>query len=275
MDTQVQSSAADATYQPGLELGSEGLVNIDAEMHVLSMPPVLLIATYRFMGSIRNSLVWVPLLNQLTDEWRQRELTDVSILVAKLLFMHDTLQQPWVALSDLLGCVDVGEHQMLFCVPEDHFSVCDISHSLDPGSAQLEDMVSNMGTQWAFRGPDKFGPDSWLLLRRYDTSVSETFSVVLLSTKLNNHTEQECMQSEKLEQEAGGVLHIPGVDSLTVYITDQRQPRPAKSSARLAVPPSMVLVDRKNYEEFYSACVALVKSTIASTMGAKRARGGL
>ena len=36
------------------------------------------------MAPVNNGLVWVSWLNQLTDEWQQRELIDVSILVAKL-----------------------------------------------------------------------------------------------------------------------------------------------------------------------------------------------
>lgn len=43
----------------------------------------------------------------MTDEWRQ-----LSILVAKLLFCHDILQQPLVSLSDLLGGINVGNHDM-------------------------------------------------------------------------------------------------------------------------------------------------------------------
>ncbi|KAL3160509.1 hypothetical protein ABBQ32_010814, partial [Trebouxia sp. C0010 RCD-2024] len=65
-----------AAPQPGYEPGSEGMINPDAETHLISMPPVLLVAAYRFMAPINSRLVWVPLLNQLTDEWRQRELTD-------------------------------------------------------------------------------------------------------------------------------------------------------------------------------------------------------
>ncbi|KAL8794089.1 MAG: hypothetical protein Q9182_007637 [Xanthomendoza sp. 2 TL-2023] len=267
----MQSSATEAV-RPGFELGSEGVVNIDAETHLVSMPPVLLVVAYRFMGNVKDKLVWVPLLNQLTDEWRQRELTDVSILVAKLLLMHDTLQQPTVSLSDLLGGIDVGEHQMSLCVPEGHFSVCDIRSQQDLSTAQLKELVSNMDTQWAFRGPGNLGPDSFLLLQRNDNSASETCSVVLLSIQSKKRTNQECMQLGELEIEAKKMLHIPGVDSVTVYVTDQHRPRHAKSLARFAVPRSMVMVDCKSSTEFYSGCVALVKSTIASTRGTKRTR---
>ena len=95
--------AQESCSKLGFDPGSEGLINPDAEMHLISMPPVLLVAAHRFMAPVNNRLVWVPLLHQLTDEWRQQELTDVSNVVAKLLFWHDILHQPVVLLGDLLG----------------------------------------------------------------------------------------------------------------------------------------------------------------------------
>lgn len=274
----MQGSAASATHQPGFELGAEGFNIDDAEMHVLSVPPVLLVAAYRFMKRSKYSLMWVPLLKQLTDEWQQRELTDVSILVARLMLMRDTLQKPSILLSDLLGGVDVGKHQMSFYVPESHFSVCDIKSRQELSSAELKNMVSNMDTQWAFRDPSNPGLGSWLLLQRNGTlvGVSEACRVVLLRIASDNNTMQESIQPGKLVNEAERMLQISGADRLRVYVTDQYRTWPAQSLARLAaglaVPLPMVLVDRKYSMEFYSGCVALVKSAVTSIRGAKRAR---
>ena len=116
-------------------------------------------------------LVWVPLLNHLTDDWR-KELTDASILVAKLLLWHGVLLQLVVSLRELLGGINVGVHNMSFCVPEGNFSVCNVSSQLTQ-SAELQSMVDNMDAQWVFQGPGNLGPDSWLLLRRSDDIESE------------------------------------------------------------------------------------------------------
>lgn len=69
------------------------------------------------MEPARHSLVWVLLLNQLTDGWRHQGITDVSILVARLLFCNDTVHQGEVLLSALLGGIDVGDLEMSLCVP--------------------------------------------------------------------------------------------------------------------------------------------------------------
>lgn len=116
------SKASQAATAAVSEPGSEGVPNPDGETHIVSMPPVLLVAAYRCMKVPSSKLVWVPLLHRLSDERRQRELTDVRILVAKLLLWHDVLRQPVVSLKELLGGVDVGDHDMSFCVPHKTFA---------------------------------------------------------------------------------------------------------------------------------------------------------
>ncbi|KAL3146633.1 hypothetical protein ABBQ32_000863 [Trebouxia sp. C0010 RCD-2024] len=83
---QLSHTAVAAEFEPGSEPGSEGVLNPDSETHLVSMPPLLLVAVYRCMNASSNKLVLVPLLNHLTDDWRTWELTDVSVLVAKLWF---------------------------------------------------------------------------------------------------------------------------------------------------------------------------------------------
>lgn len=191
-------------------------------------------AAYRFMKAPSNRLVWVPLLNHLTDDWQTRELTDVSILVAKLelLFWHDVLLQPVVSLREVLGGIDVGVHEMSFCVPEGNFSVCEVSSQLTH-SAELQSMVNNMDAQWALRGPGNFGSDSWLLLRRCDDAESELHPVVAIRIQSKKRQAASSMQSAKLGEEAAKMLYIPGVDNLILYVTDQHRPIHHKASANL------------------------------------------
>jgi len=263
------SGASQAAIAAASEPGSEGVLNPDSETHLVSMPPVLLVAAYRFMKAPSNRLVWVPLLNHLTDDWRTRELTDVSILVAKLLFWHDVLLQPVVSLRELLGGIDVGVHEMSFCVPEGKFSVCDVSSQLTH-SAELQSMVNNMDAQWAFRGPGNFGPDSWLLLRRSDDTESESHPVVAIWIQSKKRQAVSSMQSAKLGEEAAKMLYIPGVDNLMVYVTDQRRPIRHKASANFCVPTSMVLVGNDCLPAYYSACIALLKSALPGVMPPKK-----
>ena len=256
------NGASAAAVAAASEPGSEGVTNPDSETHLVSMPPVLLVAAYRFMKAPSNRLVWVPLLNHLTDDWQTRELTDVSILVAKLLFWHDVLLQPVVSLRELLGGIDVGVHEMSFCVPEGNFSVCDVSSQLTH-SAELQSMVNNMDAQWAFRGPGNFGPDSWLLLRRSDDAESELHPVVAIWIQSKKRQAASSMQSAKM-------LYIPGVDNLMLYVTDQHRPIHHKASANFCVPKSMVLVSNDCLPAYYSACIALLKGALSGVMPPKK-----
>lgn len=161
---------------------------------------------------------------------------------------------------------------MPLCVPEGHFSVCEVSsHEELTAPAQLQRMVNNMDVQWAFRGPGNLGPDSWLLLQRDDGNGSESGGIVLLCIQSKKRKAEACMQSRKLGQEARKMLHIQGVDSLMVYVTDQRRPTRAKKTAQFVVPGSMILVDRKSFPAYYSACVAMLKTAIVSPSKTKRA----
>ena len=267
------SGASQAAIAAASEPGSEGVLNPDNETHLVSMPPVLLVAAYRLMRVPINRLVWVPLLNQLTDDWRNRELTDVSILVAKLLFWHDVLLQPVVSLRELLGGIDVGEYDMSFCVPEGNFAVYDVSSQLKE-SGSLQSLVNNMDAQWAFRGPGNFGPDSWLLLRRCDDTGSESHPVVAIWIQSKKRQAASGMQPAKLEEEAGKMLHIPGVNNLMLYVTNQHQPIRHKASATFCVPTPMVLVDKDCLPAYYSACIALLKGALSGVVPhKKRLRG--
>lgn len=232
------NGASAAAVAAASEPGSEGVTNPDSETHLVSMPPVLLVAAYRFMKAPSNRLVWVPLLNHLTDDWQTRELTDVSILVAKLLFWHDVLLQPVVSLRELLGGIDVGVHEMSFCVPEGNYSVCDVSSQLTH-SAELQSMVNNMDAQWAFRGPGNFGPDSWLLLRRSDDAESELHPVVAIWIQSKKRQAVSSMQSAELGKEAAKMLYIPGVDILIICVTDQHRPTCHEASGNCCVPTTI------------------------------------
>jgi len=263
------SGASQAAIAAASEPGSEGMLNPDSETHLVSMPPVLLVAAYRFMTPTSNRLLWLPLLSHLTDDWRNRELTDVSILVAKLLFWHDVLGQSVVSLRELLGGIDVGVHEMSFCVPNSNFRVCDVSSQLKD-SADLQSMVSNMDTQWAFRGPGNVGADSWLFLRRSDDAASGSHPVVVVWLQSKKRQEAPSMQAAKLAEEAEKIMYIPGVDNLMVYVTDER--RPIRAKDEVLAPTSMVVVGKDSLPAYYSACVALVKSALSGVLPPKRKR---
>ncbi len=245
---------------------SEGWLYPDREPHLVSMPPVLLVAAHRSMTALSNKLLWLPLLKHLSDDWQKRELTDVSVLVAKLFFWRHVLCQPVVSLRELLGGADIGVHEMSFCVPNNNFCVCDVSSQLtDP--AELQSMVSNMDAQWAFRGPGSFGPDSWLLLRRPDDAADSGLNpIVAVCVQSKKCQAASSMRAAKPAEEAQKMLYIPGVDNLVIYATDERRPICHQHESNNVVPTSMVVVGKNCLPAYYSACIALLISAQVSCL---------
>lgn len=254
--------ASGETAEPGNEPDAMGWLDPDAALQLIMMPPVLLVAALRLTAPANNKLAWVPLLIQLTDEWRQLQLTGVSLLVAKLRFWHDILCQPQVLLSDLLGGIAVGGHEKHLCVPDDHFSVWKTSSCEDPmAPAQLSNMVSNMVSQWAFQGPGDAGLNGWLLLQcGAGTQKSDSGRIALLCFLSNK--DGACIQVGKLQQESGHILHISGDHSLLVHVTDQRRPVRTANEAQSVDPTSVVLVDTESLPAYYRACIALLNTRV-------------
>ena len=216
---------------------------------------MLLVAAYRFMAAPSNTLAWAPLL---TNDWQNPELTDVSILVARLFFWHHVLLQPVVTLRELLGSVDAGVHEMSFCVPNNRFSVCEVRSQLTP--SELQSVVSNMDAEWAFQGPHNSGPNSWLLLHRSDDAASGSQPVKNVVAVCNQSRKRQAalsMQFVKLREEAEKMLHIPDVNNLMVHVTDERRPGHPQAPVYLA-PTSEVVVSKDCLPAYYSACICLL-----------------
>lgn len=257
--------ASGETAEPGNERDAMGWLDPDAAPQLITVPPLLLVAALRLITPVNNSrLAWVPLLKQMTDEWRQPELTGVSILVAKHCFWHDVLHQPQVLLSDLLGGMDVGRHETYLCVPDGHFSVWETSSHEDPmASSQLANMVSNIATQWAFQGPGNPGPNAWLLLQCSSGAKRSDSGLIILLSFLSKKNEAEaCIQVGKLQQESGQILHVPGDHNLLVYVTDQRRPLRVPTVAQSVDLRSSDSVDCKSLPAYYRACIALLNTHV-------------
>lgn len=65
------------------------------------------------------------------------------------------------------------------------------------------------------------------------------------------------------------MLHIPGVDNLMIYVTDQHLPSGCTDD-EFVVPTSMVVVDKDCMLAYYSACIALLKSALSGVMPPKK-----
>lgn len=236
------------------------------------MPPVLLLTAYRYMQGLKRELVWVPLLNQMTDQWRDRELTDVSILVARLLFWRIVFHRSVISLKQLLGGMDVGEHNFDLCVPKTHFHVFDVkTHAELTDQAQLAQMAANMDRRWAYQGPGNRGPDSWIILQP-NGNKQATSGIVVLVVQSKKRSSEESLQSQQLGDEAGKMLRIPGTESLLLYVSDQHRPCQGVATSSFDVPKNTVLVDAKWHSNYYGHKIKLLKKALASPHGVKRPR---
>lgn len=150
---------------------------------------------------------------------------------------------------------------MSFCVPEDNFSVCDVSSQLTH-AAELQSIVSNMDAQWAFRGTGQFGPDGWLLLQRSDVTAFGSHPVIAVCIQSNYHMAASSTQPGKLGEEAGQLVHVLGVDRLMVYDTQQHQTLCCEAAAKVSVPLPRVVVGKDCLPAYYSACIALLSGAL-------------
>ena len=229
-----------------------GSTNPDAGEQQVSMPPLLMIAAYRYMEVNQQGMVFVPLLQHLADNWQDRQLTDVSVLVAKLFLWRHVMKQATVQLSELVGGIELGLSDMELCVPTSDYAVHKVDEQLT--SAEFEQQLQNADSRWAFVGPQNYLADSWLLLRR---AADQTLVVVYLQSK--KRLRPEAMQYGKLVEEAAKRWDVPGVVDVMLYVTDQHVPRPS-ASRPFEAPPRMVLIEPADHVRFYGACASLLKA---------------
>ena len=173
------------------------------------MPALLMIAAHRYMEVKKHSMVFVPLLQQLADNWQDCELTDVSVLVAKLFLWRHVMNEATVYLSQLLGGIELGLSDMEFCVPTSNFAVHKASEQLT--SAEFGQQLQTAECRWAFIGPGNHLADSWLLLRR---AADQTLVVVYLQSR--KRQTREAMQCGELLKEAAKRWDVPGVEDCHV-----------------------------------------------------------
>ena len=233
------------------DVNDPGSTNPDAGEQQVSMPALLMIAAHRYMEAKQHGMVLVPLLQHLADSWQDRELTDVSVLVAKLFLWRHVMEEATVYVSELLGGIQLGLSDMEVCVPTSNFAVHKVSEQLT--SAEFGQQLQNADCRWAFIGPGNHLADSWLLLRQ---AADQTLLVVYLQSK--KRQTREAMQYGELVKEAAKRWDVPGVEHVMLYVTDQHVPRPSASKP-FEAPPRMVLITPADHVRFYGVCASLLK----------------
>lgn len=148
-------------------VATEGSNRPDEVMVLISTCGLLVAAAFRFLHVDGHPMPSLPLLQQLADEWQQRELSDVAFLVSRLFLLRNVIGKTEVTLRQLLGGLpDRQVPHFHLHIPADRFCVVHLNQQLDE-DAFVEELLPDMDKQWAFQGPgNEDKPDSWLLLKQ-------------------------------------------------------------------------------------------------------------
>ena len=253
------SHAHSVDEEAAAENAAAGVASPDDEQYHISMVPLVFAAAARCMSFKGHALVFIPLLHQLSDEWQQREITDCSVLVAKLFLMRRVMGWDTVLLSELLGAIDVGPDNRCdfeVDIPMDNFSVHQLNQQLEGG--QFRQLMARLEVdgQWALVGPKNFGPDSWLLLKEHETG---RLRVLYLQSKARKNP--EAYNAPTLQTEAAKRWEPSEPHSLLLYVTNQHAPK--RPRTQLTIPPRVVVVHPANHDKYYSCCMAFIKASLA------------
>lgn len=140
----------------------------------MRLSPILKVMSLRHMACVDAQLVQPPLVARLADEWRQREFTDVLMLLLRLqLLSVEAALVPRgrssVRLSELLPGELPHEFQgILVELPSTSMQVTPVPVIMKQLSAfKCHQLCTNAsyGGDFVSVGPCNFGPDGWVVLQ--------------------------------------------------------------------------------------------------------------
>jgi hypothetical protein len=248
-----------------------GRANPDEGEFPINMVPLVFVAAVRYKSFTGPPPVFIPLLNQLSDEWRRHEVTGCSMLVAKLFLMKHIMGRETVWLSELLGsidlAIDLGSNNFLVDIPDGNFNLHHLDkhvlvhmailqvHLKDGLFQLLVDRLEESG-QWAFVGPKNYGPDSWLLLVEHG---SGRLRMLHLQSKARSNP--EAFNEAGLQAESAKRWEVSEPDSLMLYVTDQHAPK--RCRAQLSILHKPVVIRSADLDKYYSYCMSFIKASVA------------
>jgi hypothetical protein len=227
------------------------------------LPPLLALMSLRHLSCQWTPLAQPPLTARLADEWRDREFTDLMMLMLKLqlLAYEDATAggcKGFAPLSDLLP----GELPKEFTntkvkLPRASMQLAPevvSTHLSEEGFLQLCTQASYDGS-FAFVGPGNKGPDAWLVLQ---LTCGKQLVVNIQSKK--RAVSQRTYQADVVA-EAAKCWDVRQLRQLLVFVTDNKTDDIDGPIAGTRVP--VVVVGRSDHERFYTQAGAFVKAYIA------------
>lgn len=111
---------------------------------------LLVAAAFRILPVDGHPLPFLPLMQQLADEWQQREHSDVAFLVSRLFLLRNVIGKTTIQLGQLLGGLpDRAVPQFHLHIPADRFCVVHLDQQLDE-HAFVKKLLPSMDEEWAF-----------------------------------------------------------------------------------------------------------------------------
>lgn len=206
---------------------TEGSNRPDEAAVLISISGLLVAAAFRFLHVDGHPMPSLPLLQQLADEWQQRELSDVAFLVTRLFLLRNVIGKTEVMLGQLLGGLPGRQVPRFHLhIPADRFCVVHLDQQLDE-HAFVGDLLPGMDKQWAFQGPgNEDKPDSWLLLKQVGSDKP-----LLLSIQSEVRKDPNALKRNQLIEEFGKQWQLSNVDRVMLYVTDQDIPKRKRQAA--------------------------------------------
>ncbi len=239
---------------------SSEILDAYAELMV-DMPALLLIAADRSAEVGWAGRLPMRLASRVTGASPACGLTDAALLMTRLWLLNTIIRQPTVRLSQLLGGIDVGPHEVVLRVPSSGFTHHHISHQVD--QAEFAAQTARVDMAWAYMGPTTADVSSWLYLR----SESEG---KLVSIQLQSREQMRLRSLSPASMEPNGrrMFWVRGLQHVLLVVTDHHKVKRQSSWLRLLTlagpryDPAIVITPEL-HRTFYGGCKYLVLSVLA------------
>ena len=225
---------------------------------VLSMPPLLLVAADRLF---EVSSTGTPPVLLASEAWPACRTADIVVLMARLWLLNTVIKQPTIKLSQLLGGIDAGSHEVVLRVPTAGFALGHIEWQMNLAAFNVQ--VGHVDTSWAYIALESADIDSWLFLR---SGPNGKVVSVQLQGKQQKHPRTLSLAHE--DQSASQMFWVRGLQHVLLVVTNQHKPERRTSWLRLLslsgprYDPA-ILVTPERHKVYYSGSKNLLLSALA------------
>lgn len=225
--------SAEAEWEVAAAYSEQGYCQPDVSQPlVMVMAPLMLAALQRNLDASTRPYVKVPLLAELADEWRDREVTDAATVALRMQLYHQVFNHSSMCLHDLHPDFYNTNCDVRICLPTDGYRV--ERHKGNLNLKRFEESVANAtkNEQWLHLGPGQSGPgDSWLVLFECNRDEKLTGRKVVLHIQSKSSISMGTFSMQLLEEEVQKVPVLGGDILQAMLFISDKQPNKALKHA--------------------------------------------